>query len=149
DRVHVFRRDDPAVRWEPRPQLGLHAAAAGRVTLAEAVPALGVALPSGVRGLEAMRHYGVPKLAAIALRAAEILLERASEYAGTRVQFPGLFPDEQGRDTLLKFGAIKQMLSEMEARRLLLDSLASCVVSRSSCVPDSEAKPTAAQPTDA
>src|SRR5207247_393204 len=88
DRVYVFQRDDAAVRWEPRPQLGLHAAAAGRVTFVEAVPELAVALPSRVRGLEAMRLYGVPKLAAIALGAAEILLERASEYADTRVQFP-------------------------------------------------------------
>jgi electron transfer flavoprotein-quinone oxidoreductase len=127
DRLYVFSREAPTLAWEARPQLGLHATGASRVTLSGAAPTLAIALPVGVRGVALMRLHGFPKLAAIALGAAETLLERARAYAETRVQFPGLFHDEQGRDTLLKFGAIKQMLSEMEARRLLLDTLASRV----------------------
>jgi alkylation response protein AidB-like acyl-CoA dehydrogenase/electron transfer flavoprotein alpha/beta subunit len=124
DGLYVFRRDDPALEWEPRPQLGLHAAGVGRMTLTGVVPTLAVGLPEGTPGADAMRAFGFPKLAAIALGAADRLLERSLEYADTRVQFPGLFRDEQGRDTILKFGAIKQMLSEIEARRLLLETLA-------------------------
>ncbi len=51
------------------------------------------------------------------------LLQRARDHASGRVQFPGTFEDEAGRDTIAKFGAVKQMLAEMEARRFVLESV--------------------------
>jgi len=64
---------------------------------------------------------------AIALGAGEMLLERCRTHATTRVQFPGLFKDEDGRDGIAKFGAVKRLLSEMEAQRYLLEALADIV----------------------
>ncbi len=60
---------------------------------------------------------------AIALGAGEILLERCQAHATSRVQFPGLFKDEDGRDGIAKFGAVKKLLSEMEAQVYLLKTL--------------------------
>jgi len=51
---------------------------------------------------------------AIVLGAGEMLLERCKAHATSRVQFPGLFKDEDGHDGIIKFGAVKQLLSEME-----------------------------------
>ncbi|MER3414695.1 MAG: hypothetical protein C4297_00575 [Gemmataceae bacterium] len=50
------------------------------------------------------------------------LLERCIEHARIRVQFPGLFLDEEARDGIGKFGAVKQMLAEMELARALLET---------------------------
>ena len=60
---------------------------------------------------------------AITLGAGEMLLERCQAHATGRVQFPGLFKDEDGRDGIAKFGAVKQLLSEMEAQVRLLEAL--------------------------
>ncbi|HUI06719.1 MAG TPA: acyl-CoA dehydrogenase family protein [Verrucomicrobiae bacterium] len=62
---------------------------------------------------------------AIAHGAGELLLERCRAHATSRIQFPGLFQDEDGRDGIAKFGAVKQLLSEMEAQVRLLAALAS------------------------
>ena len=60
---------------------------------------------------------------AIVRGAGTYLTGRARENASSRVQFPGAFQDEAGRDTIAKFGAVKQMLAEMEAQRILVESL--------------------------
>ena len=60
---------------------------------------------------------------AIALGAGEMLLERCRQHATSRVQFPGLFKDEDGHDGIVKFGAVKKLLSEMEARVYLLEAM--------------------------
>ncbi len=60
---------------------------------------------------------------AIALGAGEMLLERCKQHALSRVQFPGLFKDEDGHDGIAKFGAVKALLSEMEAQVYLLRHL--------------------------
>ncbi len=65
----------------------------------------------------------VADLTSIALGAGRYLLERALTHANSRVQFPGTFRDEDGRDSIAKFGAVKQMLSEMEADVYLLETL--------------------------
>ncbi len=57
---------------------------------------------------------------AIALGAGEMLLERCRAHTLSRVQFPGLFKDEDGHDGIAKFGAVKELLSEMEAQVHLL-----------------------------
>jgi electron transfer flavoprotein-quinone oxidoreductase len=59
----------------------------------------------------------------IALGAGEMLLERCRQHATSRVQFPGLFKDEDGHDGIAKFGAVKKLLSEMEAQVRLLEAL--------------------------
>lgn len=61
-------------------------------------------------------------LLAIALGMAEQLTLRCVGHALSRVQFPGLFHDERSRDAIGKFGSIKKMLAEMEARRLALET---------------------------
>jgi electron transfer flavoprotein-quinone oxidoreductase len=69
----------------------------------------------------------LPQVAAdvcvIALGAGEMLLERCRQHATSRVQFPGLFKDEDGRDGIAKFGAVKKLLSEMEAQAYLLEAM--------------------------
>jgi alkylation response protein AidB-like acyl-CoA dehydrogenase/flavin-dependent dehydrogenase/ferredoxin-like protein FixX len=62
-------------------------------------------------------------LTAIALGMADLLCRRATEHATSRVQFPGLFWDEEARDTIGKFGAIKKMLSDIAARRYVIATL--------------------------
>jgi electron transfer flavoprotein-quinone oxidoreductase len=68
-------------------------------------------------------------ICAIALGAGDTLLERARAHATSRVQFPGLFKDEDARDGIAKFGAVKALLSEMEARHFLLEALPAYVAS--------------------
>ena len=60
---------------------------------------------------------------AIVRGAGSYLTGRAREHATSRVQFPGSFQDEAGRDTIAKFGAVKQMLAEMESQRILVESI--------------------------
>jgi electron transfer flavoprotein-quinone oxidoreductase len=62
-------------------------------------------------------------ICAIVLGAGEMLLERCHQHATSRVQFPGLFKDEDGRDGIAKFGSVKKLLSEMEAQVYLLETL--------------------------
>jgi electron transfer flavoprotein-quinone oxidoreductase len=62
-------------------------------------------------------------LCAIALGAGEMLLERCRQHSTSRVQFPGLFKDEDGHDGIIKFGSVKKLLSEMEAQVYLLEAL--------------------------
>ena len=61
-------------------------------------------------------------LTSIALGMADLLCRRALEQAESRVQFPGLFWDEDARDAIGKFGAIKKMLADMAARRYLIET---------------------------
>ena len=60
---------------------------------------------------------------AIVRGAGAYLTGRARQQAASRVQFPGAFQDEAGRDTIAKFGAVKQMLAEMESQRILVEAL--------------------------
>jgi electron transfer flavoprotein-quinone oxidoreductase len=62
-------------------------------------------------------------LTSIAFGMADQLCRRTLAHAGSRVQFPGLFHDEQGRDSIGKFGAVKKMVAEMFARRYLIETL--------------------------
>src|SRR5260221_9498988 len=69
-------------------------------------------------------------ICAIALGAGEMLLERSKAHAISRVQFPGLFKDEDGRDGIAKFGSVKRLLSEMEAQHYLLEALRDYYIGR-------------------
>ena len=52
-------------------------------------------------------------IVAIARGLAELLFERALARATSRVQFPGMFKDQRGRDAIVKFGAVQDMIAEM------------------------------------
>ncbi len=62
-------------------------------------------------------------LIAIALGMADQLTLRCTQHAANRVQFPGMFHDERSRDTIGKFGAVKKMLAEMGAHRIVIETL--------------------------
>lgn len=62
-------------------------------------------------------------LLAVAWGMADQLTERCIAHATSRVQFPGLFHDERSRDTIGKFGAVKKMIAEMAAGRLVIETL--------------------------
>ncbi len=57
---------------------------------------------------------------ALALGQAAVLRRRALEYAATRVQFRGELQDIEGRDSIAKFGVVKQMLAGIEYAYTLL-----------------------------
>ena len=65
----------------------------------------------------------VPQITPAHLRRADEMCRRAVAHATGRVQFPGLFHDEEARDTIGKFGAIKKMLAEMAACRLVIETI--------------------------
>ncbi len=58
---------------------------------------------------------------ALALGSARLLRERARDYANTRVQFRGELKDADGRETVGKFGAVKNMLAGIERYLVLLE----------------------------
>src|SRR5262249_15645685 len=62
-------------------------------------------------------------LVSIAVGMADLLCGRAIEHATSRVQFPGLFYDDEARDAIGKFGAIKKMIANMPARRYFIETL--------------------------
>jgi electron transfer flavoprotein-quinone oxidoreductase len=62
-------------------------------------------------------------LTSIAAGMADQLCRRTVAHATSRVQFPGLFHDEEARDTIGKFGAVKKMVAEMGACRYLIETL--------------------------
>ncbi len=128
--------DDPGVSLDDVGSIGLIGAGvrrvafdgcvvpAGRVFEIESV-ASGSAFTAPAAGepFADTLQLAVGDLLAIVRGVGAYLTERAREHAGSRVQFPGGFQDEAGRDTIAKFGAVKQMLAEMEAQRILVESL--------------------------
>jgi electron transfer flavoprotein-quinone oxidoreductase len=111
----------PGLRLETIGTLGLRGAGICRIYLD------GLQLSGTTVDQEQLRRVwhalSAADLTAIARGMAEQLCLRAVEHANTRVQFPGLFHDEESRDTIGKFGAVKKMLAEMAARRLLVETL--------------------------
>src|SRR5262249_12738408 len=75
------------------------------------------------RLLTAWRILSCADLISIASGVSDLLCRRAVEHATTRVQFPGLFHDEDARDAIGKFGAIKKLVAEMAARRYPVETL--------------------------
>jgi alkylation response protein AidB-like acyl-CoA dehydrogenase len=66
---------------------------------------------------------GAADLTSIAHGMADQLCKRTIAHATSRVQFPGLFHDEESRDPIGKFGAVKKMVAEMAAARYLIETL--------------------------
>ncbi|MFN4258266.1 MAG: FAD-dependent oxidoreductase [Gemmataceae bacterium] len=114
------------LRMEPVTTLGLKGGGWVRLCLD------GMRLPASAavdrdRILRAWAVLSSADLIAIALGMTDQLCRRAIDHASTRVQFPGLFQDEQARDTIGKFGAVKQMLAEMAAGHRLLETICYCL----------------------
>ncbi len=77
--------------------------------------------PGGFHATSAAAELGL----ALALGQAAELRRRAVDYASTRVQFRGELRDSEGRESIAKFGAVKQMLAGIEYACTLL-GLARC-----------------------
>ena len=103
--------------------LGLRSAEPVSLSLADVRPAAVITGPDAEEARAAFDRALAGLLTALSLGAGEYLIRRAKEHAVGRVQFPGLFTDEGGREAIIKFGAVKAMLSQMEARRWALDTL--------------------------
>ncbi len=61
--------------------------------------------------------------AAIALGASNLVTERAVGHARSRIQFPDMFQDIDGRDAVGKFGAVRAHIAHIEAARLAIETL--------------------------
>jgi alkylation response protein AidB-like acyl-CoA dehydrogenase/flavin-dependent dehydrogenase/electron transfer flavoprotein alpha subunit/electron transfer flavoprotein alpha/beta subunit/ferredoxin-like protein FixX len=111
------------LRVEPLETLGL------RGTGMAAVRLDGFALPESRTAIDPDRFERIwsiisaADLTSIATGMADILCRRAVAHAAGRVQFPGLFHDEESRDAIGKFGAVKKMVAEIAARRYLIETL--------------------------
>ncbi len=134
DQGYLVRRDAPGVELEDVGTVGLIGAGIRRLRLRAARPELAVQLaglvdpvsleqPAAGEPMAPVLGVALPDLLALVRGAGEYLLGRAREHAAGRVQFPGAFEDEAGRETIAKFGAVKQMLAEMESSRFLLEAL--------------------------
>jgi len=113
----------PGLRIMPLATLGLRGAGLARISIE------GLVLPRTKTTVDRQRMRRVwaivsaADLTAIAFGMADQLCHRAIAHATSRVQFPGLFHDEESRDTIGKFGAVKKMIAEMGARRYLIETL--------------------------
>jgi alkylation response protein AidB-like acyl-CoA dehydrogenase/flavin-dependent dehydrogenase/electron transfer flavoprotein alpha subunit/ferredoxin-like protein FixX len=119
DRLVTARSDE--LQIEPQGTLGLRGAGMARVRFLSSPPTATVIDRAAV--LERWSSISSADLAAIALGMADVLCRRAIEHATTRVQFPGLLRDEEARDAIGKFGAVKRLVAAVAARRLLIETL--------------------------
>ena len=54
------------------------------------------------------------------ISAGEYLLQKSMDHGTGRIQFPDLFQDEHGRDGIIKFGAVKSLISHIACRLEML-----------------------------
>jgi alkylation response protein AidB-like acyl-CoA dehydrogenase len=113
----------PGVQVETLQTLGLRGAGLCRVRLDHLVVPENSVTADHDRVERVWQVLSSADLTAIAFGMADILCARAVAHAATRVQFPGLFQDEEARDPIGKFGAVKKMVAEIAARRYLLETL--------------------------
>jgi electron transfer flavoprotein-quinone oxidoreductase len=123
DQLIVLPRETRGLRIEPLGTIGMRGSAPATLVFEN------VELPPTRRRVDKdqlERLWAVQSsvdLAAIACGMAERLEARAIEHATARVQFPGLFLDDQFRESIGKFGAVKKLLAQIGSRRYLLDTL--------------------------
>ena len=123
--IYSVARNAAGVKVEPIQAIGLYGAGAANITF-DGATAQRLEIADADKKLAASV---ASDFNSVVLGAGEMLLERSKAHATSRVQFPGLFKDEDGRDGIGKFGATKRFLSEMEGNVLLLRAL-SCGVHR-------------------
>jgi len=120
-RVGLFEGGARGVEIESSPAMGLTGAAVAELTLKGAKPEwegdwseAHEAATFGSRSRD---------VAAIALGASNLMTERAVDHARSRIQFPDMFQDIDGRDAVGKFGAVRAHIAHIEAARLAIDTL--------------------------
>ena len=119
-RVALFDRDSSGVHVEMTPAIGLAGAAIAEITLEGA-------RPSWSGGWDGSRESSLfsrraRDVAALALGAGTLLVERAIDHARNRIQFPDMFQDLDGRDAVGKFGAVRAHIAHLEAARMALET---------------------------
>jgi electron transfer flavoprotein-quinone oxidoreductase len=123
DQLIALPRTTPGLSVEPLGTLGMRGSSPATLVLDN------VAMPATratIDGAAFDRLWAVVSaadLAAIAAGMAERLEQRAIQHATSRVQFPGLFLDDESRESLGKFGAVKKMLAQIGARRYMIETL--------------------------
>jgi len=105
---------------EPLPTLGLRGAGLVRVRASNDLQAETDQTVDRAALLRTWECVSGFDLIAIAMGIADYLCGRAIDHAASRVQFPGLFHDEESRDTIGKFGAVKKMIAEMATCKQLI-----------------------------
>jgi electron transfer flavoprotein-quinone oxidoreductase len=119
--VALLKKKTKGLEIEGTPAIGLTGAAVAELTLDRAKPEWeGVWEATDDSALFGIRARDV---AAIALGSATILAERSVDHARTRIQFPDMFQDMDGRDGVGKFGAVRAHLGHIEASRLAVETL--------------------------
>ncbi|HYT93586.1 MAG TPA: 4Fe-4S dicluster domain-containing protein, partial [Gemmataceae bacterium] len=108
---------------EPLATLGLRGAGLARLVLTDRSVPQAWGRVDHERLLRLWAVLSAADLTSIAFGMADLLCRRAIEQATGRVQFPGLFHDEDARDAIGKFGAIKKMVADLAARRYLIETL--------------------------
>lgn len=106
----------------PRRLVARDAATGAGIDVAGRLDAVTLEAPAAGEPWACTLELGVADYLAIVRGAGEYLLRRSRDHAAGRVQFPGAFEDEAGRDTIAKFGAVKAMLAQMEAHRYTLEA---------------------------
>jgi electron transfer flavoprotein-quinone oxidoreductase len=117
DKGHVVPLATSGVCVTPTPAIGFRAAGLADISLDCTLQKQAIMTPE---------KAGVPDPAsylAIALGAGDYLCRRIKEHAAGRLQFPGQMLDTSGRDGIAKLGAVKAMIAQTEAWRLLLETL--------------------------
>lgn len=119
----LFTAEELQPHVQPTKGLGLRGAALHRINLDRA-PLPPTRVTASATELEAVwQSTAARDFMAVGLGMADQLTERCIAHATSRVQFPGLFHDERSRDTIGKFGAVKKMVAEMAASRLVIETL--------------------------
>ena len=113
----------PRLELEPLATLGLRGCGMARISLDNMTLPDTRAAADPDRIQRVWQVLSAADLTSIAFGMADQLCRRAIAHATSRVQFPGLFHDEEARDAIGKFGAIKKMVAEMAARRYLIETL--------------------------
>jgi electron transfer flavoprotein-quinone oxidoreductase len=123
DRLAVLPLDAPGLHVVPTETLGLRGAGVVCLRL-DSASISDAATPIDLDVIQRVwQVLSSADLISIASGMSAELCTRAVSHATTRVQFPGLFHDEESRDAIGKFGAIKKMVAQLAARRYLLETV--------------------------
>jgi electron transfer flavoprotein-quinone oxidoreductase len=126
-RLMVFRKDAAGrlagLTLEPVATLGLRGAGLARILRDKSGLPEAEAANAGDLFRRACTVLTSADLISIAFGMADLLCRRTVDHAASRVQFPGLFHDEEARDSIGKFGAVKKMVADVAARRYLIETL--------------------------